>query len=207
MLNVNDVRNVFNVMLDLVIISPHLQGSLVRLDDDPLLPLDKFHPALSVELLFVQHTSSLNSHVEKHLELLKLEVQKPLKSIWHFIEELAHIVKKSWDLSTVPLKPFPEYQHIQKIASHIYKRDVSTANGTLNVTLIRESIFIPLLAICDLMSRSPLINTNPVLLVALLIVRACLASVDGVLNYVSRAEDSGEILKEVQQSFKEVFVS
>lgn len=42
------MRNTNNVLLDLVIVSPHLQDCKVEIDDDPLLALDKHHPALSL---------------------------------------------------------------------------------------------------------------------------------------------------------------
>lgn len=49
-LQINTVHNVFNVLLDLVIVSPHLQGSFVEIGDDPLFSVDQYHPVLSIEI-------------------------------------------------------------------------------------------------------------------------------------------------------------
>lgn len=48
LVQVNNVRNANNVLLDLVIVSSSFQNCRVVTDDDPLLPVDQHHPALSI---------------------------------------------------------------------------------------------------------------------------------------------------------------
>lgn len=43
---INNIRNFNNVMLDLVVVSPSLGSCKVDLENDPILPLDRHHPAL-----------------------------------------------------------------------------------------------------------------------------------------------------------------
>lgn len=48
----NSIRNFNGVILDLVLVSPPIQGVCVDIDDDPLLPVDRHHPPLSISFAF-----------------------------------------------------------------------------------------------------------------------------------------------------------
>lgn len=99
----NKIRNFNNVILDLVLVSPPLQGIKVDIDGDPLLPADQHHPPLIVSFSYKKKI-----HVCKQISNPKFNFRKA-----DFSRLYAMMLDQNWEI-------FKTFVDVDAAVSHLY---------------------------------------------------------------------------------------